>query len=285
METDNELQQLTKKEDEEVEIVVVPFAPEGPERELTFYEKYVNKGNVSNAITFVIMIIGFILVFSLPKFLFGEFVLQFGLFGFSGGFTNWLAIKMLFDKIPGLYGSGIIPMKFKEIRENIKNVIMRTFFDKGYLEKYLNQKAGQLAESLNIGEKIKEVLESEAVDKILENKLRELGQKPEGMMFAMMGIDPVSLKPLIKPFISGMAAEAGPLLLKHMDIGKLIKIETLRNELDSLMTTKLEYLTPERVKKMIEDVIREHLGWLVVWGNIFGSLIGIVSKTVEVVFA
>jgi hypothetical protein len=58
---------------------------------------------------------------------------------------------MLFDKIPGLYGSGIIPMKFKEIRENIKNVIMRTFFDKGYLEKYLNEKAGQFAETFNIG--------------------------------------------------------------------------------------------------------------------------------------
>lgn len=29
----------------------------------------------------------------------GEWVLAFGLFGFAGGFTNWLAVKMLFDQV------------------------------------------------------------------------------------------------------------------------------------------------------------------------------------------
>jgi len=37
-----------------------------------------------------------------------QFVLSFGLYGFCAGFTNSIAIWMLFDKIPGLYGSGII---------------------------------------------------------------------------------------------------------------------------------------------------------------------------------
>ena len=33
-----------------------------------------------------------------------NFVLAFGLFGFAGGFTNWLAIKMLFERVCGLPG-------------------------------------------------------------------------------------------------------------------------------------------------------------------------------------
>ena len=49
-----------------------------------------------------------------------QYILAFGLFGFAGGITNWLAIKMLFDKIPGLYGSGIIEDRFVEIRETVK---------------------------------------------------------------------------------------------------------------------------------------------------------------------
>ena len=30
--------------------------------------------------------------------------------------------------------------------------------------------------------------------------------------------------------------------------------------------------------QLIEDVIREHLGWLIVWGNVFGGTIGLVAQ-------
>jgi hypothetical protein len=29
--------------------------------------------------------------------------------------------------------------------------------------------------------------------------------------------------------------------------------------------------------QLMEEVIRKHLGWLIMWGNVFGGLIGIVS--------
>ena len=38
--------------------------------------------------------------------------------------------------------------------------------------------------------------------------------------------------------------------------------------------TRWQELTPARVKHLLESVIRSHLGWLVVWGNIFGGCIG-----------
>jgi hypothetical protein len=48
--------------------------------------------------------------------------------------------------------------------------------------------------------------------------------------------------------------------------------------IDSLMETTLAEMTaPDNVKELMEVVIREHLGWLIVWGNVFGGLIGIVS--------
>jgi len=31
------------------------------------------------------------------------------------------------------------------------------------------------------------------------------------------------------------------------------------------------------VKEIIERMIQEHLGWLVVWGGVFGGLIGLVT--------
>ena len=67
------------------------------------------------------------------------------------------------------------------------------------------------------------------------------------------------------------------LLGKMFDAKSILSVDKLRTEIDTLMTEKLLELTPERVRDLLEEVIRTHLGWLVVWGNVFGSLIGVVS--------
>ena len=131
---------------------------------------YLNKGSVSNLATFSVMLLGMMLTAATranpeecPPLAetsgqaFARWVLAAGLFGFAGGITNWLAIKMLFDRVCNLPGSGVIPMRFKEIRQVIKDTIMKTFFDGPYLEQYMNKKMASLAGELDIGAKIKEV--------------------------------------------------------------------------------------------------------------------------------
>lgn len=73
-------------------------------------------------------------------------------------------------------------------------------------------------------------------------------------------------------------------ILKNFDSSKLLNIEKIRTEIDVLLTTKLEALEAKHVKKLLEGVMRKHLGWLVVWGNVFGGLIGLVTKAIEVEF-
>jgi hypothetical protein len=82
---------------------------------------------------------------------------------------------------------------------------------------------------------------------------------------------------LIKPFVIGMADDIAPMLGTLFDAKSILSVDKLRSEIDLLMTEKLLELTPERVRDLLEEVIRTHLGWLVVWGNVFGSLIGLVS--------
>jgi hypothetical protein len=50
------------------------------------------------------MLVGILLQSVTGRNMFSRLVLAFGLFGFAGGITNWLAVKMLFDKVPGLMG-------------------------------------------------------------------------------------------------------------------------------------------------------------------------------------
>ena len=122
-----------------------------------------NKGDYSNLFTFVIMLVG-IALSSTSTSAFSKYILSLGLFGFAGGITNWLAVKMLFDRIPFLYGSGVIPRQFIAIRTNVKDTIMATFFDESYLTRYLNERASALASSVDLSSMIR-------------NKVSELAQR------------------------------------------------------------------------------------------------------------
>ena len=46
------------------------------------------------------------------------------------------------------------------------------------------------------------------------------------------------------------------------------------DKIESVIDKRLNELTPLMVKEMVQGIIRQHLGWLVVWGGIFGALMG-----------
>ena len=67
-----------------------------------------NKSAITNIIALFVSIFGYLMLNKTDIFF------MIGLFSLSGSITNWLAIHMLFEKVPLLYGSGIIINKFEE---------------------------------------------------------------------------------------------------------------------------------------------------------------------------
>ena len=77
-----------------------------------------------------------------------------------------------------------------------------------------------------------------------------------------------------------------PITLKLQDIMKELKqaeatksddknlTSSLLNQVEKIIDQRLDGLTPEQVKNIIQDMMRKHLGWLVVWGGAVGGLIG-----------
>jgi len=254
-------------------------------RKHTFAELYCTKGSVSNYITFVILLISVFLYAALGKVQPIPYILSFGLFGFAGGFTNWLAVKMLFDKIPFLYGSGVIPRQFKEIRETVKTTIMATFFDEQYLGTYLNDRSKDLLGKIDLEGRIKKIVDDPSTEELIAAKLQEMAATPEGAFLAMVpmmmpGMTMRSIAALMKPALAGFATEMATKMKDSFDITEFVSVDSVRDEIDALMTEKLQELTPPIVKKLMEDVIREHLGWLIIWGNIFGGALGLISQAV-----
>ncbi len=86
-----------------------------------------NKGTITNLLALGLILTG--------HFLHNPIIFTMGLFAFSGAITNWLAVHMLFEKVPGLYGSGVIPARFEAFKAAIKFMMMEQFFTKNDVER------------------------------------------------------------------------------------------------------------------------------------------------------
>lgn len=280
---DLELQQKHQEEEEEEQqqekdhkdtAVLIPVADSPPG-----WRKYTNMGDLANLCTFLVMVLGILLKHYVGD-TFSRCVLAFGLFGFAGGITNWLAVKMLFDRVPFLFGSGVIPRQFKDIRKAIKDAVLQMFFDKSFLKSYLGPRSRELLKSLDLSKILKDTMNAPEFDQMFVDKLTDISNRPEGMMLQTMatmfgGVE--LMAPTLKPMLVSFGQEMVNALVDKFDPEKYVSVDKIRDELDILMEEKLLELTPERVKEIMEGVIRNHLGWLVIWGNVFGGIIGIIS--------
>jgi hypothetical protein len=43
---------------------------------------------------------------------------------------------MLFEKVPGLYGSGVIPARFEDFKDGIRELIMQQFFTEENIDRF-----------------------------------------------------------------------------------------------------------------------------------------------------
>ena len=90
-----------------------------------------NKSLITNLLSILIIIVGYLYQ---DKY---SFIIITGVFALSGSITNWLAIHMLFEKVPLLYGSGVILDKFEDIKLGIKNLILQELFTETQINNFL----------------------------------------------------------------------------------------------------------------------------------------------------
>ena len=191
-----------------------------------------------------------------------------GLFALSGSITNWLAVHMLFEKIPFLYGSGVIPNRFSHFKSELKTVIVVQFFDRERVKKFLDENGKETSGGIFGAIDYNNAFD-ELVLAISSSKL--------GSMLQMVG-GPEALEPLREPIIEKLKGVVTKLGSSNSDSERSDIIGNLIQGLETLIDRRLEELSPEDVKAIVQKMIREHLGWLVVWGGVFGGLLGLVIE-------
>ena len=233
-----------------------------------------NKSDITNLITVLIMAYGYSNG--------NDTIFMIGLFALSGAVTNTLAIHMLFEKVPFLYGSGVIESKFSQFKISIHNLLMNQFFTRENLTRFFQDEVNSAKKNVDFEKILNKTDFSPAYESLKESVM----QSSFGGMLGMFGGE-AALEPLREPFTKKLQAsiitisqssafqEVLSEALKSEDLS-----EDIYNKLSKIVNVRLEELTPAMVKEIVQDMIKEHLGWLVIWGAVFGGLIGFVSTLV-----
>ena len=227
----------------------------------------------TNLIAVAIVLIGFLSGNSI--------ILTIGLFALSGAVTNWLAIHMLFEKVPFLYGSGVVENRFEQFKLSIHTLIMEQFFTKENFEKFFKSEF----------EDDKHFDFSKVIDKTdfsiaFESLKDAVMESSFGGMLGMFG-GVTALEPLKEPFEKKMKKSINEIV--HTDTFQKTLQEVLGNsdisddiysKINIVVEQRLNELNPKMVKELVQAMIKEHLGWLVIWGGVFGGLIGLIGSFV-----
>ena len=220
----------------------------------------------TNLISLLITIVGY----CVPVY--GGIIFDTGIFALSGAITNWLAIYMLFEKVPYLYGSGVIPSRFEEFKAGIKNLIVQEFFTREHIERFFRNNSASSIESMSANIDFNRVF-VHLTDAITES--------PLGGMLKMAG-GAKALEPLKEPIIAKLKGVVAELASGPVEVGSGGHFtEALIVQVEHIIDSRLAELTRDKVKRIVEDMIRQHLGWLVVWGGVFGGAIGIVDNVIK----
>jgi uncharacterized membrane protein YheB (UPF0754 family) len=221
-----------------------------------------NKSLITNLISIFIILIGFLYRDDL------SFILLVGVFALSGSITNWLAIHMLFDKVPFLYGSGVILDRFDDIKLGIKNLILKELFSADQIEKFIldnKQKAsGGIIDKIDF-------------DRVFIGLVESIEGSQLGGMLAMIG-GRKALEPLKDPFVKKLKVIIEDFIKDNS--GNNNSTDELLLKIENILDARLADLSPNEIKNIIQKMIREHLGWLVVWGGFFGGLLGLIFSPV-----
>lgn len=196
-----------------------------------------------------------------------------GLFALSGAVTNQLAIHMLFEKVPFLYGSGIILDRFESIRIALKTLIMEQFFTPEKIESFVKSQERTID--------LTPIIEETDFTPAYNALVRSVMDSPLGGMLGMFGGEAVIAK-LKEPFLEKIKTSTVEIsqsesfmnaLNAHLHQGS----GHLTDTIGEIVELRLAELTPLMVKEMLHTLMKEHLGWLVVWGGVFGGLIGLIG--------
>ena len=228
---------------------------------------------VGSCIVFVL--VGVILLYSSYSPHTGRFFLAAGLYGLAGAFSNYVAVRFLLHNV-------FIARNEQQFKRAIRSIVMNLFFDRETIEAELVDHVRKVLGTFSLKKNLQSVFESDDFDGAIDKKLYQFAAGPDGMMLAMLGIPATSLKPLVTPIILGLATDLSPILEDVFTPENVITADRLADALHNVVTDRIQALTLADVRAVLKGVLFPHVAAMVLWGSLFGCLIGVATEIVQV---
>ena len=221
-----------------------------------------NKSILTNFTAVLITFIGLFPIYN-------EIIFFTGLFALSGSITNWLAVYMLFDKVPFIYGSGVIPRNFIVFKAGIRNIVITEFFAGDNFETFVKQNNESLKAKIETNLNFEKVF-LKLTDTIEESSLGGL----LGMIGGKEALNPLK-EPIKEKLLMALSEQFATNSPNNNEGYEVVKMQ-----LEKLIDDRLDEIGPHEVKIILKNMIDKHLGWLVLWGGVFGGVIGFTSNII-----
>lgn len=225
----------------------------------------INKSLITNSLSITVLLLSFL------DTAYKDILFNIGAFALSGSLTNNLAIYMLFEKIPFIYGSGVVQNNFEQFKSAIKSLIVGEFFNRNNITKLIN------STQKHMNQNISPIVNS---DKIFDEFVNVIETSSLAGMLTMVG-GSKALEPLRSPIEKKFSKLISEIENTIRDKSAALVIsDDLFADIELLIDSRLQELTPMYVKEIVAKMIYNHLGWLVVWGGVVGAFVGLIVSLV-----
>ena len=197
-----------------------------------------NKSLTTNIVALAIIAVSYLS----PKH--NEIIYLIGLFALSGGITNWLAIHMLFEKVPFFYGSGVIPSRFEEFKLGIKQLVMTEFFTPQNIKVFAEKQTEVFSTDIN------NMIDFE---RVFNGLVEAIEGSSMGSVLTMLG-GRKAIKHLKEPITLKLQEIIWE--MKESKTGDKNLATSLLSQVEQIVDKRLDELTPVQVKNIIQEMIQ-----------------------------
>jgi uncharacterized membrane protein YheB (UPF0754 family) len=175
----------------------------------------------------------------------------------------------------------VIEKNFETFKTSIRSMVMTQFFTVEKLNDFFSDEEQKID--------LAPLVESADFDPAFDALKSSVMESKLGQMLQMFGGE-TALEPLrdtfgrkLKSAVAGIVSSEAFMAQMQHHIAHSSLSGDMMEQIELLVTRRLDELSPAMVKELVYTLIHEHMGWLVVWGGVLGGLIGLISSWAVVV--